>query len=134
MIDLQTPLITGLVVALVGALTQIYSIRVDRIHMKHRDEQEDARDPLERRKLELGNLDQATVIQQRMIDAQGEEIQKLTLKVASLTAENKLLRDQMMDMFLQIRDMERRYGVSGTAPYHPVPPQNNDPPTSNQPS
>ena len=134
MFDVQGPLVTAGLVAVIGALVQVYSLLNDRRKDRAKQARDDARDPLERRKLELGNLDQATVIQQRMIDAQGEEIQKLTLKVASLTAENKLLRDQMMDMFLQIRDMERRYGISGTAPYNPVPPQNNDPPTSNQPS
>lgn len=130
MLDLQTPLLTGLVVAVVGALVQVYSIVQDRKHTRHKDQQEDAKEPLVKRSMELGMLDQATIIQQRMIDAQGEEIEKLTLKVATLTRENKMLRDQMMDMFLQIREMERRSGISGTAPYTTPPPTTtNDAPT-----
>jgi hypothetical protein len=128
MIDVQGPLLTAGLVAVIGALVQLYSIINDRRRTKSKDARADAKEPLVQRHMELTNLDQATVIQQRMIDAQGEEIQKLTLKVATLTAENKVLREQMMDMFLQVREMERRYGVPGAPPYYPNSPQSDDPP------
>lgn len=117
MFDVQGPLITAGLVAIIGALVQLYSLVQDRKRTRAKDSREDAKEPLIHRAMELGVLDQATVIQQRMIDSQGEEIQKLTLKVATLTAENKTLRDQMMDMFLQIRDMERRTGIYGAPPH-----------------
>lgn len=117
MFNIEGPLVTAGLVAVIGAIVQVYSLLQDRRKTRNADARDAAREPLTRQGLELGVINQATVIQQRMIDSQGEQIQQLTLKVATLTAENALLRNQMMDMYIQMRAMEVR-----TGPINHIPP------------
>lgn len=121
MIDVQGPLITAGLVAIIGAMVQIYNIVQDRKRAQSKDAREAAKEPLVTRAMDLDNLDQYTMIQQRMIDGQGEEIKKLTLRVATLTAENKTLREQIVDIFIEMRKMERRQSL-----YEPFPPHSED--------
>lgn len=114
MIDVQGPLITGGLVAVIGALVQIYSIIQDRRKAKSKDARAEAKEPSVKRAMDLNDLDKYTVIQQRLMDSQSEDNKNLRAENARLTAENKTLRDQMMDMFLQIRGMERH-----TPPHSP---------------
>jgi hypothetical protein len=116
MLDVQATVITAGVVSVVAAVVQVVSMLQDRKHIRFKDSQSESREPLEHRSAELGLVEQATVIQQRMIDSQAAEVRDLASKNATLISENALLRSQMMDMYLQMREMEKRAGQPPSAP------------------